>query len=66
MYICCMDMTQTQKTERFIVLPIVKFNMLFGYRVYDKLKNETVYDDYDEDEKWRAESKAGKLNALYN
>ena len=40
--------------------------MLFGYRVYDKLKNETVYDDYDEDEKWRAESKAGKLNALYN
>lgn len=61
-----MDMTQTQNTERFIVLPVVKFGLLFGYRVYDRLKKETtVYDDYTEDEEWRAKSKADMMNALY-
>jgi predicted negative regulator of RcsB-dependent stress response len=62
-----MDMTQTQNTERFIVQPIIKFGMLFGYRVYDNLeKKSTVYDEYNEDEEWSAKSKAGLMNALYN
>jgi hypothetical protein len=62
-----MDMTQTQNAERFIVRPIIKFGMLFGYRVYDNLeKKSTVYDEYNEDEEWRAKSKADMMNALYN
>jgi|LakMenE01Jun11ns_1017448.scaffolds.fasta_scaffold8040271_2 hypothetical protein len=67
MYIRGMDMTQTQKTERFIVLPVVKFGMLFGYRVYDNTeKKSTVFDEYNEDEEWKAKSKADLMNALYN
>jgi hypothetical protein len=60
-----MNMTQEQKTERFVVKPVIKFNMLFGYKVYDTQKQQsTVYDDYSEDEEWRAQSKADLLNAL--
>ena len=58
-------MTQTQNTERFIVKPVIKFSMLFGYKVYDTQKQQsTVYDDYNEDEEWRAKSKADLMNAL--
>ena len=50
--------------ERFTVKQIVKFGMLFGYRVYDNLnKKSTVY-EYEEDEKYRADSKCELLNAL--
>jgi hypothetical protein len=60
-----MEMTQTQNTERFIVKPVIKFGMLFGYKVYDTQKQQsTVYDDYNEDEEWRAKSKADLMNAL--
>jgi len=60
-----MNMTQEQKTERFVVKRVIKFNMLFGYKVYDTQKQQsTVYDDYSEDEEWRAQSKADLLNAL--
>jgi len=60
-----MNMTQEQKTERFVVKRVIKFNMLFGYKVYDNQKQKsTVYDDYSEDEEWRAQSKADLLNAL--
>jgi len=60
-----MNMTQEQKTARFVVKRVIKFNMLFGYKVYDTQKQQsTVYDDYSEDEEWRAQSKADLLNAL--
>lgn len=60
-----MNMTQEQKTERFVVKPIIKFNMLFGYRVWDNKKQKsTIYDHYDDEEQWRAQSKADLLNAL--
>lgn len=58
-------MTQEQKTERFVVKPVIKFGMLFGYKVYDNEKKEsTMFDHYDEDEEWKAKSKADLLNVL--
>ena len=51
--------------ERYVVKEIVKFGMLFGYMVYDtKLNKRTCFDDYDEDEKFKAESRAELMNAL--
>jgi hypothetical protein len=60
-----MEMTQTQKTERFVVKPRIKFGMFYGFKVYDNLKEKsTVFDHYGEDEEWRAQSKADLLNAV--
>jgi hypothetical protein len=50
--------------ERFTVKKIVKFGMLFGFRVYDTLKKEKTFYEYDEEEEYRAISKCELLNAL--
>lgn len=53
------------KKDRFVVEPITKFGMLFGYVVYDtKLKVKTDW-EYDEKELGRAEAKA-RLLSLYD
>ena len=54
----------TTQTERFTVKKIVKFGMLFGFRVYDTLKKESTSYEYDEEEEYRANSKCELLNAL--
>ena len=52
------------KTERFVVEPVVKFGMLYGYVVYDtQEKKNTVY-SYDEDEFYKAQSRAELSNSL--
>jgi hypothetical protein len=52
------------KTERFIVKEVIKFGMLFGYVVFDTLENKKTAFEFDEDEKYKAESKAALKNAL--
>ena len=56
-----------QETKvRFTVEKVIRFGMLFGYKVYDNKENKnTVYDEYQEHEKGKAESKAELMNALY-
>tara|TARA_B110000014_G_scaffold231668_1_gene193872 strand:+ start:167 stop:340 length:174 start_codon:yes stop_codon:yes gene_type:complete len=54
----------TTQTERFTVKQIVKFGMLFGYRVYDNLNKKSTAYEYEEDEKYKADSKCELLNAL--
>ena len=54
----------TNQAERFTVKKIVKFGMLFGFRVYDTLKKEKTCYEYDEEEEYRAISKSELLNAL--
>jgi hypothetical protein len=49
---------------RFKVKEVIKFGMLFGYIVFDTKENKKTPFEYDEDEKWRAESKCELLNAL--
>jgi len=56
----------TTTTERFIVKEVIKFGMLFGYRIFDTLENTYLPFDFDEDEKVEAETKAELKNALYN
>ena len=56
----------TTQTERFTVKQIVKFGMLFGYRVYDSLEKKPTAYEYDEDEEYRANSKCELMNALHN
>lgn len=51
-------------TERFIVKEVVKFGMLFGYVVYDTVEKKNTCYEYDEHDKFRAESKANLKNAL--
>jgi hypothetical protein len=52
------------KTERFIVKEVIKFGMLFGYVVYDTFEKKSTCYEYDEHDKFRAESKAALKNAL--
>lgn len=56
----------TTTTQRFIVKEVCKFGMLFGYRIFDTVENTYLPFDFDEDEKYEAESKAEFKNALYN
>lgn len=54
-------------TKRYTVEKVIKFGMLFGYKIYDNKENKsTVYDDYQEHEFYKAESKAELMNALEN
>ena len=50
--------------ERYVVKPRVKFGMVFGYVVYDNLEKKNLPYDYDEDEQWKAQSKADLQNEL--
>ena len=52
------------KTERFIVKQVVKFGMLFGYVVYDTKEKKNTPFQYDEDELYKAQSRAELSNAL--
>lgn len=52
------------QTERFTVKQIVKFGMLFGYRVYDNLNKKPTGYEFDEESKWRADSRCELMNAL--
>ena len=52
------------KTERFIVKTRVKFGMIFGYVVYDTIEKVNLPFEFDEDEKYKAQSKADLKNAL--
>lgn len=49
---------------RFEVKEIIKFGMLFGYVVYDNQNNKKTVFEYDEDDKYKAESRAELMNAL--
>ncbi len=62
------DLVEEKPTEviapkRYVVKEIVKFGMLFGYAVYDTKEGKKTPYEYDEDDKWRAESKCELLNA---
>lgn len=52
------------KTERFIVKEVVKFGMLFGYVVFDTVENKKTAFEYEEDELYKAQSRAELSNAL--
>jgi len=52
------------KAERFIVKPVVKFGMLFGYVVYDTIEKKNTPYEYDEHDFHRAQSKAALKSAL--
>jgi hypothetical protein len=52
------------KTERFIVKQVVKFGMLFGYVVFDTVEKKNTPYEYDEQDFYRAQSKAALKNAL--
>ena len=54
----------TTKTERFTVKQIVKFGMLFGFRVYDNSIKKSTSFEYDEESKWKADSRCELMNAL--
>jgi len=54
----------TALTKRFIVKEMIKFGMVFGYRVYDTKEKRYLPFDFDEDEKQQAETKAELKNAL--
>lgn len=69
MYLCKVSKAQNlkqnnMKTERFIVKEVVKFGMLFGYVVFDTLLNKKTAFEYDEDEFYKAQSRAELSNAL--
>jgi hypothetical protein len=52
------------KTERFIVKPVVRFGMLFGYVVYDTVEKKNTPYEYDEHDFHMAQSKAALKSAL--
>lgn len=51
-------------TQRFVVKERVKFGLLFGYAVYDTVLNKKTPYEFDESEKYKADSKCELLNAL--
>lgn len=50
--------------QRFVIQERVKFGLLFGYVVYDTLLNKKTSYEFDEYEKYKADSKCELLNAL--
>lgn len=52
--------------ERFIVLEIIKFGMLFGYTIYDRIEKEELPYQFNEDEYQKAKSKCDLKNVLNN
>jgi hypothetical protein len=50
--------------KRYTVKESVKFGMLFGYKIYDNVEKVFTVHEFDEDEKYRADSKCELLNAL--
>ena len=59
-------MTQNNiKAERYQIIEVIKFGMLFGYKIVDvKAKdNEAIY-EYGETELLRAKSKVNLMNLL--
>ena len=54
----------TTTTKRFIVKEVYKFGMLFGYKIYDTIENDSLPYDFNEDEKEQAETKCELKNAL--
>jgi hypothetical protein len=54
----------TQQPERFKVVQLIKFGMLIGYGVKDIVEGKIIA-SYEEEDKYRAESKCRLKNALY-
>lgn len=52
------------ENKRFTVKKVVKFGLLFGYVVFDTLKNQNLPFEYSEDEFYKAQSRAELSNAL--
>jgi hypothetical protein len=49
-------------TERFKVQEVIKFGMLFGYRVWDTVEKTALPYEFDCDEKHKAESRCERSN----
>jgi hypothetical protein len=54
----------TTSEKRYTVKESVKFGMLFGYKIYDNKEKEFTPYEFDEEEKYRADSRCELLNAL--
>ena len=66
-YICIYKNTndmKTTETPRFEVKTKVKFGMICGYYVYDNQEKKSLAFDFDEDELYKAQSRAELSNAL--
>lgn len=50
--------------ERYIVKSKIKFGMVFGYVVYDTIEKKNLPFEFNEDEEWKAKSRAELSNAL--
>lgn len=59
------ELTELNSKKRFVVKPRIKFGMIFGYVVYDTFEKKNLAYEFDEDEEWRAKSKAELQNALF-
>lgn len=55
-----------EANERFIVLEIIKFGMLFGYTIWDRVEKEVLPYEFNEDEYQKAKSKCDFKNVLNN
>jgi hypothetical protein len=55
---------KTTETPRFEVKTKVKFGMICGYYVYDNQEKKSLAFDFDEDELYKAQSRAELSNAL--
>jgi hypothetical protein len=53
-----------ETNERFIVIEIIKFGMLFGYSVYDRQEKEELPYEFSCEEFHKAKSKAELNNVL--
>lgn len=51
--------------DRYVVVPLIKLGLLYGYGVKDTKDGSIVY-EYDEDEKHEAELRCELKNALYS
>jgi hypothetical protein len=52
------------KNEKYMVKEVIKQGMLFGYVIVNTLTNDTLPYDFNEDEKYKADSKCELLNTL--
>lgn len=54
----------TTLEKRYIVKESVKFGMLFGYKIYDNTKKTFTPYEFDEEQKYKADSRCELLNAI--
>jgi hypothetical protein len=53
-------------TLRYEVKEVSKFGMFFGFKIWDNKENAFLPFDFDEEERYEAESKCELKNALNN